>query len=489
MTAIKGLQGRAPRMPANGSIPGRRWGHMPSNRKKQSGHPVADIRIVMRRATPMTSLICPGCGKQRDFAFVSSAGYAVQYDIQCPDCGTVRIGCRMGKEDLEFFFRDTGAPYDPRAAISEAEQRAKAVRGDLPKESLAMAELAWETYLFEPTEAPEAWKGAVDRFVACEGSDREHARLMIPRILRFCELGGDSDLKDINLRACTKAAKIVGAPETADECMLMMELFNLLCCKKAIAEDRFRLPYEAKEAYLSLPEEEKAKRPDFPVLWPLIFCDRALEYWMAGAIRCDEPQLNRIETDLWNEAMLELEKMLASGAPMTPRIFMLLTDHARHQMMLAAGVENVRRRLEALAGMSGEYEDAFRGLAELLVALVMVRGEPLMPFVGGGRYRWSREALDMIYDAIEKLEHYPDPAVTGNLLIDAYFLLYEHDGNPDIMDNCTTMEWSVSDRLLELRLKAYLYTPPSEFPDGFMDVFPDGQWGKSRFRGRGKGRR
>jgi len=441
---------------------------MPSGSEDQSAHPIADICIAMRRIMPRISLICPKCRRQCDFKLVSVTDDAV-YEIQCPDCGDILVGSRQAKDGTEFFLLETGEPYDPRAVLNETEAGARALRGDLRKESLATAELAWETYLYESDSALPVWKRATDKFVACKDSDREHALGMMPWILRFCELGGDGELRGANLRACRKAAKLIGEPETVDECMLMMELFDLQCRSKALTSDRFSLPYDVKDAYLSLPEQERAKRPDFPVLWPLIMCDRALDYWIAGAVKCDEHELNRIETDLWNEAMLELDKMLASGAPMTPRIFMLVSEHVRHQMMLSDTIAPVLGKLEMLSSESGEYADAFTGLSDLLGALVMVRGEPLMPFAGGGRYRWSKKAVDKIYDAVERLERYPDPAIVGNLLIDAYFLLYEHSGNPDILDNCITLEVAVTDRLLELRMKAFLHASPSMFSDDILE--------------------
>lgn len=460
-------------MSANDVISVGRCRGMPSVSEDPSLHPIADIRIAMRRIMPRISMICPKCGKQCDFSLVSVTDDPV-YDIQCPDCGDARVGCRQAKGGTELFLLETGEPYDPRAALNEMEARARALKGDLRKESLATAELAWETYLFECDSALPVWKRATDKFVACKDSDREHALGMMPWILRFCELGGDGELRGANLRACKKAAKLIGEPQTADECMLMMGLFDLLCRSKALTSDRFRLPYEVKDAYLSLPEQERAKRPDFPVLWPLIFCDRALDYWVAGAVKCDERQLNKIETDLWDEAMLELDRMLSSGTPMTPRIFMLVSEHVRHQMMLSDSIAPVLGKLEMLSMESGEYADAFRGLSDLLDALVMVRGEPLMPIAGGGRYRWSKKAVNKIYDAAERLERYPDPAISGNLLIDAYFLLYEHSGDPDILDNCIALEDAVSDRLLELRMKAFLHTSPSMFPSDVLGLLLQG---------------
>ncbi len=413
-----------------------------------------DVKTVMRRTTPIVSFACPKCRRNCDFDFILGDG-TISYEILCPDCGVVRVDSYFAGGDDGFTVEGTGEKYNHMANLDDAKARAKAVEGDPMEEPIALAEAAWETYQCLTLQSLPAWKAAVDRFARCEGMDREHVRRMVPWILKFSGLLGDRKMSETTLEACRKVADLIGKPETAQECMLWMDMFSLECSIRALGPDDVVLPGMAKFAYQALSEQEKAECPEFPALWPLIMYNCSSEYWNMGGVDCDEDELCGYESGLWGEAVAETEKLLRSGHPMTPRIFRLMTDKAGTEM-LDPCVHPVRDQLEALAGLSGDYADAFRAKIELCDVLESAWGDPVMPFLGTGSLSWTSESFGKLEDAIRKLERYRDPEIVGDMLTDAYFLLYKHDGDDEVKDNCTQMMKAMSDRHLEPGFKLYL---------------------------------
>ncbi len=416
--------------------------------------PYADPATVMRRGMPIVSNPCPGCGKQCDFLMVLHGG-GVSYDICCPGCGTTRVSPGIEDGEIVYTIDGTGERYDSQAALNAAKDRLRAVEGNAPEECLAMAEVAWETYLNMTARAPAAWEGAVDAFNGCAGIDKDHARRMVPWILRFCGLGASRSLKEVNRSACAKAVCAIGKPETAQDCMLWMEYFHLECRNGMLGEHDTSIPDIAKATYLALTESEQAECPEFPVLWPLIMFSCASDYRDEGGIDCSEDELDIFESEMWNEAVSQAEKMLSAGHPMTSRIVRMFTAKAGHEM-LPPSVSPVCDQLRRLGELSGAYGDAFRAEADLLEVLMSVRGSPVMPYSKMNNIHWDSGSLEKLVGAIKMLEEYHDPAVVNDMMIDAYYLLYTHNGSPDTLDYCKQLQAEADRRLIDISTKLYL---------------------------------
>ncbi len=423
--------------------------------KTFSVSPYANQVVMYRRLLPITSRICPRCRRPCDFDYVFGMG-AISYDIRCPECGVTRVNSGLADGELVLTVNGTGEVYNDRANLEDAEARLKAVEGDPAEEFLAMAEVAWENYLLVPSKALPIWKEAVERFDSCEDVDGEHARRMVPWILRFCDLGGKA-LKEIDLTACRKATAVLGKPSTAEECMLWMDRFDLECESYSIDGDVATIPDIAKEAYSALPESEKAKCPTFPAIRPLVMMEQTYRLWDAGFIDIGEDELDDYETALWNEAFSETMKMLDAGSPMTPRLFRALC-RLSERVALLLDDRTAIGLFEELADKSGGYGDAFRAKAGIMDVLVMTLGEAVMPLFSGRRFDWTDESFGKLEDAIRKLEEYADPAIVTEVMVDAYYLLYAYDGSPDIREYCDQLTESAENRLLDVRHR------------GFMDV-------------------
>ncbi len=315
--------------------------------------PYADPAVAMRRASPIVSSPCPGCGRRCDFRIVLHAS-TVSYDIDCPVCGTTRVSPSMENGEVVSIIDGTGEIYDKQIALNAAKERLQAVSGNAPEECLALAEVAWETYLFITLKAPPIWKEAVDKFCGCADIDKDHARRMVPWILRFCKLDGIKELKDPCLGACRKAAEVIGAPETAEDCMLWLEMFYLECWANNVTDETAQLLDVAKDAFSLLPEAEKARCPEFPALLPLIRLETSFSLWNPGYLDFDEDELDDYEISRWDEALSEAEAMLRAGSPMMPRIFRMMSYRA-DMMSMTIGGKAVIEQLRKLAGISGEY--------------------------------------------------------------------------------------------------------------------------------------
>ncbi len=418
------------------------------------GSPYADMKVVLRRMSGVSD-ICPKCRKPCDFEYVLSTD-SISFDILCPDCGKTRIITDVLGDEVVYRIEGTGEIYNNRANLDDAEARLKAVEGDPQEEILAMAEVAWENYLIAPSDALPVWEEAVDRFDSCDDIDVEHARGMVPWILRFCDLGGD-DLSEIDLTACAKAADVLGRPSTAEECMLWMDLFLLRCASNSMDDDVAAIPDLAKGAYRALPESERGKCPAFPAISPLMQIDYSTHLWNAGYIDLEEHELDDYDAALWDEAVSETRKMLEDGFPMTPRLFRTFY-RISEPVSLTLGAETVIGQFEELAGMSGEYGDAFRGLAGVMDVLMKIWGEAVIPYFKKPNYRWTDEAYAELEDVIEKLEKYADPGIVTDVLADAYRLQYEHDRVPDILEYCDQLIGSAENRLLDVRQRICIDT-------------------------------
>lgn len=426
--------------------------------KTKTISPYADPGVVVRRGVPIISFPCPGCRRPCDFR-MSHRGEAV-YSIDCPDCGTVRVVPGLEGRDVVMAIEGTGLRYDDQAELNAAKAGLEAVRGNAPEECLAMAEVAWETYLFLTFDAPMMWKAAVEVFRRCKDIDKAHARRMVPWILRFCEIGGTGEMRSIDRYACAKAVCVIGKPEAAAECMLWMEYFYLECRQGMINEYETSIPDIAKAAYLALSESEQAECPAFPVLWPLIMYSCSSDYREEGGIDCSDEELADFETAMWSEAVSEAERMLSAGHPMTSRIFRMLCANGALEMLPPA-VSPVCGQLRRLGELSGEYGDAFRAEADLLEVLMSVRGTSVMPCSPKSRLDWTPEAFAKLEGAIRMLERYPDPAIVGDILIDAYYLLYTHEGAPEALEYCQQLEEETVNRLIEVGAKHYMGNSPS----------------------------
>ena len=412
-----------------------------------------DVETVLRRTTPVVSFVCPKCRRHCDYDIVPLDGVFV-FDIRCPDCGVTRVKRVLGAAESVYTVEGTGELYNSRIRLDEAEARAKAAQGDPMEEAVALAEAAWESYQHAALHSGPAWDAAVESFAGCDCIDREHVRRMIPWILKFCDLMGDSELRETTLKACMKAVEAVGKPETAEECMLWMETFNLECGLRKLGEEDVPIPDIAKEAYLALPESEQARCPAFLAMWPLIMHSCSSQYWEMGGVDCDEDELSGYDSALWAEAVAETEKMLDAGNPMTIRLFRLFCMNSG-QELLDPCVHPVLEQLGMLAERSREFAYAFSARIDIHEVLTTIWGEPVMPFFSGN-FSWTPEAFSKLECAISKLEHYPDPAIAGDMLIDAYYLLYRHEGDIEIKDNCTQMMKAMSDRHIDPGFKPFL---------------------------------
>ncbi len=446
----------------------------------------ADVKTVTRRVTPVVYYVCPKCRKHCDVDFLVGGG-PVSCEILCPDCGITRLNNDLTGSEPAFVIEGTGEKYSQRMNLDDAEARAKAVKGDRMEEPIALAEAAWEAYLCITKQSLPYWDDAVDCFARCKRMDREHVRRMVSLILKFSGLTGDRGMREITLDACMKAADLIGKPETAEECMLWMDIFNLRCSLGVLDDGDAALPGIARDAYQALSEQEKAECPAFPALWPLIMYRCSTEYWEAGGIDCDEEGLNAFESELWGKAVEETEKMLRSGHPMTTRIFRLITDKAGHEM-LSPCVHPVLEQLEALAELSGDYTDAFRARIELIEVLKTVWGDPIMPYFALAplRFRWTPEAFAKLEDAIRKLERYRDPEIVGSMLTDAYFLFYKHEGASEVKKNCTQMMDAMSDRHLDPGSKPFMAEIDLSGLDDIMYEPAPMDWSRAKPKGKSK---
>lgn len=305
-----------------------------------------------------------------------------------------------------------------------------------------------------PSKALPIWKEAVERFDSCEDVDKEHARGMVPWILRFCDLGGRV-LMETNLTACRKATKVLGKPSTAEECMLWMDRFHLECESYSIDADVAAIPDIAKETYRALPESEKVKCPTFPAIRPLMMIEQTYNLWDTGFIDIGEDELDGYETALWDEAFSETVRMLDAGFPMTSRLFNALCRLSERAALLQDDRTAIGQ-FEELADRSGGYADAFRAKAGIMDVLLMTRGEAVMPIFSGRRFYWTEEAFGKLEDAIRKLEGYADPAIVTEVMADAYYLLYAYDGSPDIPEYCDQLTESAENRLLDVRKRGFM---------------------------------
>ncbi len=415
--------------------------------------PYADQAVMYRRLLPVISRVCPKCRRPCDFDYVFANG-TISYDIRCPDCGVTRVNSGLADGELVLTVDGTEEVYDDRANLKDAEARMKAAEGDPAEEFLAMAEVAWENYLLLPSKALPVWKEAVERFDSCEEVDEEHARRMVPWILRFCDLGGKT-LKEIDLTACRKATKALGKPSTAEECMLWMDRFELECRSHSISDEVAAIPDIAKEAYNALPESEKMKCPTFLVIGSLMMLEHSFDLWEAGDIDLEENELDRYDLARWDEVLSETRKMLDAEISMTPRVFRAFC-HVSEPISLTLDEWVAIRQFEELADRSGGYADAFRAKAEIMEVLMMTRGEPIMPYFHGARFDWNDESFGKLEDAIRKLEGYADPAIIRDPMADAYYLLYTYDGSPDILEYCDQLTESAENKLLDIQQRMFL---------------------------------
>ncbi len=437
----------------NAVIPVRTCGPMELETKTFSISPYADQAVLNRRLLPIISRICPKCRRPCDFDYVFARG-TISCDIRCPDCGVTRVDSGLVDGELILTVDGTGEVYDDRANLEDAEARLKAVEGEPAEEFLAMAEVAWENYLLLPSKALPVWKEAVERFDSCGDVDEEHARGMVPWILRFCDLGGKA-LKEIDLIACRKVTKILGKPSTAEECMLWMDRFELECRSHSISDEVAAIPDIAKEAYNALSESEKAICPTFPVIGSLMMLEHSYDLWEAGYIDLEEHELDRYDLARWDEVLSETREMLDAGASMTPRVFRAFC-HVSEPISLALDERVAIRQFEELADRSGGYADAFRAKAEIMEVLMMTREEPIMPYFHGARFDWDDESFGKLEDAIRKLEGYADPAIIRDPMADAYYLLYMYDGSPDILEYCDQLTESTENKLLDIQQRMFL---------------------------------
>ncbi len=413
--------------------------------KTKTISPYSDPATVVRRGMPIISFPCPGCRRRCDFHMTRKADVA--YYIECPDCGTIRVIPSLEGDKVVMTVGATGERYDDQAELNAAKARLRAVEGNAPEECLAMAEVAWETYLFLAPDAVPLWKGAELMFCRCPGIGKAHARRMAPWALRFCDVGDAREMQAIDRSVCAKAICAIGTPETAEDCMLWMDYFYLECRTDMLDRHEVFIPKIAKDAYLALPESEKARCPAFLTMWALIMYSCSYDYWEEGGIECRESELDAFESEMWAEAVSEAEKMLSAGYPMTPRIFRMFSSKAGHEA-LPPVINPVCDQLRKLGGMSGKYRDAFEAKADLLDVLRAVRGSPIMPFDQREKMDWTPEALGKLESVIRRLEKYSDPAIVSDVLIDAYYLLYTYNGFSETMDYCRQLEEEACGRLL-----------------------------------------
>ncbi len=88
-------------------------------------------------------------------------------------------------------------------------------------------------------------------------------------------------------------------------------------------------------------------------------------------------------------------------------------------------------------------------------ALIMAYGAPTMPEFPDRSFDWTPEAVEKLEGAIEKLEGCSDPAIAGELMMDAYYLLYTCDGSPEIMEYFGQLEEEINGRLVGIHPKWY----------------------------------
>lgn len=413
--------------------------------------PYCEHAVLLHRSTPRQSVLCPRCGRQCSYSYIMSNGPASS-EIRCPDCGISRVNAGLEGGKAVFTVEGTGEIYDGESNLKAAKARLDAFDGPPQERCILMAEVAWETYLFLMPNAPPVWKDAVDAFVSCDGFTKDQARRMVPWILRFCGIGGNRELNRADLRACRKAAEILEAPAAADECMLWAELFDLYCREGPVTDDVVGLPDIAKDAYLALPETEKAGCPGFLAMRALMMCDHAFLLWNDGFLDLSEAEFDAYGNRLWEEAVSEAVKMLSAGGAMTPRMFRAFSGLA-DPMSLSLGDATVRAQLNLIGSKSEEYRDAFEARAEIMEVLVLTTGEPVMPFSCKHGFDWTRESFRKLEGAVRKLERYDDPAVIWNLLTDAYCLMYACVGGSEKMEYCDQLAEEARRRLMDVEPK------------------------------------